>query len=101
MSALGDRIVNEDAIPKSVRSPLTRTASAVEWNGLRQELIDLRAQAADLARLREILPGVHATVVGPSRPCPVCRMVKIGADMVECTSCAGAEDAAAKRSADQ
>lgn len=40
-------------------------------------------------------------VKGGLRKCPVCRSVLIGPMLVECTSCAGREDAAAKRAADQ
>jgi hypothetical protein len=40
-------------------------------------------------------------VAGGLRRCPVCLEVLIGPGLVECSLCAGREDAAAKRSADQ
>lgn len=87
--------------------------TASEFNELRQELIDLRARVAPPmgacvieghgghpaweCKRRDAVPPV----AGGLRPCPVCGDVWIGLDLVECTSCAGSEDAAAKRQADQ
>lgn len=91
MSVLGDRIVADGPVrPWDVAIMPT----AAEWNELRQELIDLRARVQ--ASVDQAPP-----VAGGLRPCPICRTVKIGPTLVECTSCAGREDAAAKRRADQ
>lgn len=110
MSALGDRIIaggpyvaNVDEVPFEL--------VAAEWNALRQELIDLRARAAVSAPAtpeewegylqRRSVAASGPPAAGGLRPCPICREVKIGPSLVECSSCAGREDAAAKRQADQ
>lgn len=123
MSVLGDRIIegHQEMLDAGLAWWSFGGGSA-DWAELRQELIDLRAQAAAyvdrLSRDQAACPrpAAHmeaewrgewpptedaAPVAGGLRPCPICRTVKIGPTLVECTSCAGREDAAAKRSADQ
>lgn len=80
-------------------------AEPEEWDGLRQELIDLRARVASLPMMPAVATDAEveeqAAILGGLRPCPICGVTLIGPGLVECSMCAGAEDAAAKRQADQ
>lgn len=106
VSALGDRIVGDGPFVAGGVQPswLVEIHAAAEWNGLRQELIELRARAvcprpeAHMAAewRGEWPPQTDAAL----RSCPICANVMIGPDLAECTACAGREDAAAKRAAD-
>lgn len=109
MSALGDRIIangpyvaNVDMVPFEL--------SVEEWNGLREELIGLRVRASQAPACGSppMVPGLtaeeglayRAAAAGGLRPCPVCVDAMIGPGLVECTLCAGREDAAVKRATD-
>ncbi len=125
MSALGDRIVENGPVRAGVAIPYRAAPTAAEWNELREELIRLRALDAQPRPLllsvnvpdedieailnraavrwapgewRGVAPDVEP---GGLRLCPVCRTTQIGPDLVECTGCAGREDAAAKRRDDR
>lgn len=104
MSVLGDRIISYGPAAHGEITLIAEDSITVaEWNGLRQELIDLRAQAAAYVdRLsRDQAAALSPPIAGGLRLCPICQTVKIGPTLVECSSCAGREDAAAKRAADQ